>query len=270
MKDVLVTGGSGFIGRNIKESYLNAKYNIMYPTHNELDLLDAHAVAMFFLEHNIDVVFHTAVSYSGIQNILMYLNIRNNIPSHCKLINFSSGAIYDKARSIEFIDESEVWLRQPTDEYGLSKKVCFELQPRDNVIDLVLFGVFGKYELSSRLIPSIIKAYASHKFVTLRGIQRMSYIYVYDLIRILDVMLNEWPSLPIMNVTSDSFYLSDVCKIVANVMGVGSKYICRKEKLNDYTADSGVLRMTYPNFKFTPIEQAIKELIPYYMEVANA
>ena len=40
MKRILLTGGSGFIGRNILESNLAEKYEIIAPRHCELDLLD--------------------------------------------------------------------------------------------------------------------------------------------------------------------------------------------------------------------------------------
>jgi len=46
--NVLLTGGSGFIGRNILESFLAEKYNIVAPRHAELDLIDDDAVKHFF------------------------------------------------------------------------------------------------------------------------------------------------------------------------------------------------------------------------------
>ncbi len=37
MKELLLTGGSGFIGRNILESYLARDFRISAPTSRELD-----------------------------------------------------------------------------------------------------------------------------------------------------------------------------------------------------------------------------------------
>lgn len=48
MKKILLTGGSGFIGRNLRESFLASKYDITAPTHSELDLLDTRSTDEFF------------------------------------------------------------------------------------------------------------------------------------------------------------------------------------------------------------------------------
>lgn len=48
MKKILLTGGSGFIGRNLRESFLASKYDISAPAHSELDLLDTQSTDEFF------------------------------------------------------------------------------------------------------------------------------------------------------------------------------------------------------------------------------
>ena len=55
--DVLVTGGRGFIGKNLLEQ-LPQDYNLIAPSHSELDLLDWSAVESFFKKNKIDVVVH--------------------------------------------------------------------------------------------------------------------------------------------------------------------------------------------------------------------
>lgn len=44
MKTILLTGGNGFIGRNIRESFLMEKYNILFPSSRELNLSDENSV----------------------------------------------------------------------------------------------------------------------------------------------------------------------------------------------------------------------------------
>lgn len=39
---ILVTGASGFLGRNLAE-FLSANFDLLMPTHKDLDLLDAQA-----------------------------------------------------------------------------------------------------------------------------------------------------------------------------------------------------------------------------------
>ena len=57
---VFVTGGSGFIGRNLVEA-LGDEYDILAPSHAELELLDEEAVATYLNRHRVEVVVHCAV-----------------------------------------------------------------------------------------------------------------------------------------------------------------------------------------------------------------
>ena len=58
--NILITGVNGFAGSHLRE-YLETKYNLHTPSHEELDLLDEKAVDAFFKTHKIDVVIHAAL-----------------------------------------------------------------------------------------------------------------------------------------------------------------------------------------------------------------
>ena len=47
MKTILLTGSSGFIGKNLKEYLLKKDYELLTPTHEELDLMDTVAVSEY-------------------------------------------------------------------------------------------------------------------------------------------------------------------------------------------------------------------------------
>src|SRR5574341_70131 len=102
MKNVLLTGGSGFIGENIRESFLAEKYNIIAPRHAELELADDEAVNAYFRKNTFDVVIHSAVK-PGHRNAKdptnlfyadcrMFFNIVRNAGSFGKLIVLGSGS----------------------------------------------------------------------------------------------------------------------------------------------------------------------------------
>lgn len=61
-KRILITGASGFVGRNVKE-YLEQteKYEIYAPTSSELNCLDEQAVVSCLKQYNFDYVLHFAV-----------------------------------------------------------------------------------------------------------------------------------------------------------------------------------------------------------------
>ena len=56
---LFLTGGNGFIGRNIQEAFSD-RYTIIAPTHRELDLLDIEKVGEFLKAHPSDVLIHAA------------------------------------------------------------------------------------------------------------------------------------------------------------------------------------------------------------------
>src|SRR5581483_223031 len=96
---VLITGGAGFIGRNLKNSL---QYDLTIITRNDCDLTNCQSVDDLFKNKFFDVVIHAAVvggsrlakDDSSVldKNLTMYLNILNNRSHFNKFINFGSGS----------------------------------------------------------------------------------------------------------------------------------------------------------------------------------
>ena len=66
---ILVTGGSGFIGRNLVE-HLARSHEVLAPTHAELELADNRAVDAWFRAHEVDAVVHGATRAPWIGGLL--------------------------------------------------------------------------------------------------------------------------------------------------------------------------------------------------------
>ena len=64
---LLLTGGSGLVGRNIQDHPLAADWTILAPRSAELDLTEAGAVAAYLEAHKPDLVVHAAGRVGGIQ-----------------------------------------------------------------------------------------------------------------------------------------------------------------------------------------------------------
>jgi GDP-L-fucose synthase len=57
---ILVTGGSGMVGRNVLADARAADHEMLAPTRAELDLTDAAATADYVARHRPDMILHFA------------------------------------------------------------------------------------------------------------------------------------------------------------------------------------------------------------------
>ena len=158
MKRILLTGGSGFIGRNIRESFLAEKYEIVSPSHKEVNWADSEAMDAWFSTRSFDAVIHAAVK-PGHRNApdhehLLYTNTRMffNLVRHAdrcgRILNIGSGAIYDMRHYEPAMKEDFFGRYMPEDEHGYTKYICGKYMERcqEDVVDLRVFGIFGRYE----------------------------------------------------------------------------------------------------------------------------
>lgn len=56
---ILITGSSGFLGSRVTH-FLKGKYDLLLPTHNELNISHEDAVKAYILEHRPEAVIHCA------------------------------------------------------------------------------------------------------------------------------------------------------------------------------------------------------------------
>lgn len=153
---ILLTGSSGFIGRNLKEK-LERKYELFTPDRNTLDLLEQQSVRHYLEQHSFDVVIHCANANNIVynitkfdllnQNLQMFYNLESCHCLHGKMYYFGSGAEYDMNHYIPQMKEDYFGLHIPQDPYAFSKYTMSRITEQStNIYDLRLFGVYGKYE----------------------------------------------------------------------------------------------------------------------------
>ena len=64
---LLITGGTGFLGRRCRAHFADLGYRVLTPSHGELDITDADSVNAWFREHKPEAVIHTAaISDTGL------------------------------------------------------------------------------------------------------------------------------------------------------------------------------------------------------------
>lgn len=283
MKKILLTGGSGFIGKNILESYLAKKYQIIAPKRTELDVVDDESVHNYFQKNkDFDVVIHSAgkpghrnaVDPCGVfyTNSRMFFNLEKHSDSFGKMIVIGSGAIYDMRHYQPKMKEEYFGENIPVDEHGLCKYVIGKyIEETSKIVDLRVFGIFGKYEdYAIRFISNAICKTLFDLPITIKQNRQFGYIYVDDLMMVLEFFIEHNSRHRSYNITPD--YAISLLEIAEIVKKVSQKNIEIKIAEPDfgleYSGDNSRLKSEI-NCKFRKIEEAIGELYRWYLDNKN-
>lgn len=278
MKKILLTGGKGFIGKNIQESFLGEKYEIIAPRSFELDLTDTNCVDDFFGDKFFDVVIHAATKPGHRNakdptnicetNLKMFENLEKHKNKYKKFINLGSGAIYDTSKNITNAKEDQRFDSQGEKDHDKCKFIIAEkIEELDNFIDLNIFGVFGKYEdWQIRFISNAICKTLFDLPITLRQNRRFSYLFVEDLMPILDFFIEGKCDYKSYNIVPDEkIGLLQIAQIVKKISEKDIEIkVAQKGYGLDYTGDNSRLKKEFAQCKFTKIEQSILALYNYY------
>lgn len=229
MLKILITGGNGNIATMIKQN-LHNKYNITALSREELNLLDYNSVETYLSNHIFDVCIHTAIKGGRRTilekddtthiNLLMFENIIKFSHKFKMIINFDSGAIYDRSTDILNRKEDELFTI-PSDYYGFSKYVIYNRSiPYNNIYHLRIFNIFHTHEESDRFIKMCFYSKKNKELLKIFEDKYFDFIYEDDFIKIIDFYLsniNNKCLLQTVNVCySEKYKLSDIAKIIIN------------------------------------------------------
>lgn len=283
MKKILLTGGSGFIGKNICESYLSKKYQIIAPIRSELDVASDESVQSFFQKNgNFDVVIHSAckpghrnvADSSGIfyTNSRMFFNLEKHSDRFGKMIVIGSGAAYDMRYYQPKMKEEYFGTNIPEDEHGFCKYIIGKhIEKSEKIIDLRVFGIFGKYEdYAIRFISNAI-CKALYDFpITINQDRKFDYIYVDDLMPVLEFFVENNVRFRSYNLTPESsIKLSEAARIVREISQKKLEIIISKPGFGlEYSGDNSRLR-SETSCRFRRIESAIGDLYHWYRDNKN-
>ena len=278
-KSILITGASGFIGRNVVEQ-LGGKYDIAAPNHHELDLMDTPQVESYLKRGNFDAVVHGAnvggnrkVSVNNLfeKNLRMFQNVARCSSHFGKMIQLGSGAEYDKSRPLMHVREEEFGVRVPQDEYGRYKYECSKyVEAADNIICLRIFGCYGKYEdYEIKFISNAIcKSIFSLPITIANRNAVFSYLNIDDFVCIVEHFIKHDGAHKSYNVVPNE--IADLLTIAGNVKeisGSGLPVVVKNPGMTpEYTGDNSRLRAEIPGFQFTSLDDGIRKLHSWYIE----
>lgn len=285
MRKILLTGGDGFIGKNLRQHWKNSESFIVFsPSHSELDLLDKKSVMEYIIGNKIDVIVHSANINSTRKkptfeeqlygNLCMFYNLAACSEMYEKMYYFGSGAEYDRDFYVPFINENYFGQHIPRDAYGLSKYIMSQAcNAYINIYDLRLFGVYGPYEeYERRFISNAICRALKGLPITIERNVYFDYMWVGDLCRIMDILLNRKLREKHYNVCSGTrIDLYSLAKCVNNAVGRNNPIqISQGGYKKEYTGDNKLLLNEITNFTFTKHEEAIEELVRYYKKIIDS
>ena len=267
---ILITGGNGNIAKIIVK-HLSSEYDITLITRNDFDLLDELSVSNYLMDKEFDVLIHTAIKGGRrtkeetgevvYENLIMFENLMKYNHKFKLIINFDSGAIYDRSTDIYCRKEEEL-NTIPKDYYGFSKYIIYKRSLLyTNVVNFRIFNIFHVNEEPDRFIKACYLAKKNGTNVTIFQDKYFDFMYEDDFIKIIKYYINNYSNnLPkTFNLSYTKKYtLLEISKIILGdndyLFEIENTLI---EKTNNYCGDGTILNNM--NIGLDGLEQSLKK-----------
>ncbi len=278
---LLIVGRNGFVGRNLYEFFQKKKeYEVVATASKELDLLNEKQVQAYLKANYFDVIINAAVYNPRVgvgketdkeleYDLRMFYNLAKYQNLYGKMIYFGSGAEYDKRYPICSVTEED-WDRDiPENVYGFAKYIINQqIEKSDNIYNMRIFGLFGKYEnWKSTFISGACCKALKDLPITIRQNVYFDYLYINDFCRMMEAFIGiDKPKYHSYNITSGrKIDLISLAEMVNQVAGKKLPIVvCSEGLANEYTASNRQLMNEIGDLPLTEYSQAVKELYEWY------
>ena len=250
MKSVLLTGSSGFIGKNLLKTLVKDKFNVHAYSSKNLDLTNENDVDLIFKNQQFDCVIHLAADVGGIEYIksnqgkILYNNLMMNT------ILMEKSRIYDVKKFISLntinsypesnkaLKENQVWDGSPNPDifsYGISKRIllaqsrAYRLQYDFKSYNLIIDNTYGPDDnfnpKVSRVIPALISKFndavsKNSPFVNIWGSGKSirQFLYVEDLVEIIKYVVKNDVKYETINISNgETLKISDLVNHISDL-----------------------------------------------------
>lgn len=267
---ILITGGGGFIGRNLARLLPQFGHEVYAPTRQELDMCEYGEYRQFLDTHEVDAIVHTAFRghFSAantendlLNNLKMYENLTLCDGNRRPTIIFGSGSEFDRRLPINNAMEAELFDSWPMDLYGLSKNIIsrrfMNLSRRptleiENPFLLRLFGCFGVDEPEFRFIRRSITRLKEGLPIEIEQDKFMDFFYIEDVANVVDrvIKVQSTDTRHMNLVYPEKRSLSEIAHTICNIMNLPARIDVKNMSMDKpYTGDGQILaRQEIPFF----------------------
>ena len=290
MSKILVTGGSGLVGKHLQDILPEA----VYISSKDYDLLDNKQVRVMMDDYEPSVVIHLAARVGGIVDNINHpvdyleenVTMNTNVLKAChdfgveKVISILSTCIYPDVVDTYPMKEEDLFNGPPTPtnfSYGFAKRCmaahidAYRKQYDKKWCYLIpcnLYGEYDKYEEHhSHFVSALIKKiYEADDSIELWGTGKplRQFMYGGDLARVIKYMLD--------NDVVDNFNVApEWVHSINDLANIGKKACLKENWVVNYDSakpdgqfrkdvDSSKLLSVLKDFKFTSLEEGIKKV----------
>lgn len=249
MKNILVTGSSGFIGRQLTVALRDSGCSVLELGRDTGDIADTSTLERFY-DVPVDFVFHLAgrtyvpdawrepaefqrVNVNGAVNVLELCRERK-IP-----LTYISAYLYGIPASLPIKESDRI---EPNNPYALSKHLAeslcnFYADYYDVPITIIRpFNIYGKGQKPNFLIPEIIAQVKAGKPIHVMDLMpRRDYLYLDDLIAGLLCTLSAQPGCRTYNLGyGSSMSVREIIDIIQSAAGTALEVVCEnRTRINE-------------------------------------
>jgi GDP-L-fucose synthase len=253
-KTVVVTGGSGFLGRHVvQELQARGAHQVIAPRKRDYDLVGREAARRLLADTRPDVVIHLAARVGGIganrenpgsffyDNLMMGVQLLEEcrLQQVQKVVTVGTICAYPKLTPVPF-REDDLWAGYPEETnapYGLAKKMllvqsqAYRQQYGCNFVHLLPVNLYGPGDNfdpgSSHVIPALIKKVqdaldsgADHIEVWGTGAASREFLYVEDAARGIWMAAASYDGCEPVNIGAGfEILIRDLVKLICRLMG---------------------------------------------------
>lgn len=275
---ILITGGNGYVARNLKRMFENVGHSILAPSRQELDMTNVKFVEEYLANHMPEGIVHTAIKGGDRRyedtpkdfsdNIIMFENLMNVTEHDMPIVVYGSGAAFDRRRDINEVEEEDVFRAWPVDLYGLAKNIIarrimsgpFRYR---SIYLLNVFNCFNYDEESTRFIRKSITNIKCGLPIEIHKNKQMDFFYFDDLFSLTeDFLLRPTQNTKAQNaVYEKKLTLLDIGHIIArNMSHMTPKIKIDSEGISSPYTGNGI-RVSNSLVNFIGLEEGIKRTI---------